>query len=160
MKITKKLVASIEYTLTDDAGEVIDSSKERGPMAYLHGTGGLISGLESVLEGKQAGDDFKVRIPPTQAYGERNDEMVQDVPRTDLPADLELHPGMQFQTQSPTGMAVVTVVSVHGDQVKMDGNHPLAGVHLNFAVKILDVREPTAEELAHGHVHGAGGHNH
>ena len=160
MQITKQLVASIEYTLTDDSGEVIDTSKERGPMAYLHGTGGLIPGLEAELEGKQAGDEFKVRIAPEKGYGLRNDEMVQDIPRTDLPADLDIQPGMQFQTQSPTGMAVVTVVAVNGDQVKMDGNHPLAGVALNFEVKIVEVREPTAEELEHGHVHGPGGHNH
>jgi FKBP-type peptidyl-prolyl cis-trans isomerase SlyD len=90
----------------------------------------------------------------------RNDEMVQDIPRTDLPADLDIQPCMQFQTQSPTGMAVVTVVAVNGDQVKMDGNHPLAGVALNFNVKIVEVREPTAEEFEHGHVHGPGGRNH
>ncbi|MCL4130931.1 UNVERIFIED_CONTAM: hypothetical protein GTU68_047560, partial [Idotea baltica] len=160
VQITKQLVASIEYTLTDDSGEVIDSSKERGPMAYLHGTGGLIPGLESELEGKQAGDDFKVRIAPENAYGDRNDAMVQDVPRSDLPPDLDIQPGMQFQTQSPNGMAVVTVVAVNGDQVKMDGNHPLAGVPLNFEVKVVEVREPTKEELEHGHVHGPGGHNH
>lgn len=160
MQIIKQAVATIEYTLTDDSGVLIDSSKDRGPMAYLHGVGGIIPGLEAQLEGKVPGDEFKVRIEPDQAYGQRTEEMVQDVPRSDLPPDLDIQPGMQFQTQGPNGPAVVTVVAVEGDQVKMDGNHPLAGVTLNFDIKVVDVRQATQEELDHGHVHGPGGHNH
>lgn len=157
MQITKHSVASIEYTLTDDGGQVIDTSEGRGPLEYLHGAGNLIPGLESQLEGKSAGDEFQSRIEPADAYGERDDRMVQDVPRSQLPAEVDVTVGMQFQAQGPAGVQVVTVVGVEGDTVKMDGNHPLAGVTLNFDVKVVEVREATAEEVEHGHVHGAGG---
>jgi len=160
VQITEKLVASIEYTLTDDKGEVIDTSEGKAPLTYLHGAGALIPGLESQLEGKGAGDAFKTRIDPADGYGERHEEMVQEVPREQLPAEMDIVPGMQFQAQGPQGVQVVTVVSIEGDTVKMDGNHPLAGVALNFDVKIVEVREATAEELEHGHVHGPGGHQH
>jgi FKBP-type peptidyl-prolyl cis-trans isomerase SlyD len=160
VQIQKHLVASIEYTLTDDGGQVIDTSEGRGPLTYLHGAGNLIPGLESDLEGKGVGDEFKTRIEPADAYGERNDAMVQDVPRDQLPGDMEIQVGMQFQAQGPGGMQVVTVAGIEGDTVKMDGNHPLAGVTLNFDVKIVDIREATAEEKEHGHVHGEGGHQH
>ncbi len=160
MQITKHSVASIEYTLTDDGGQVIDTSEGRGPLVYLHGAGNLIPGLESQLEGKAVGDEFQSRIEPADAYGERDDRMVQDVPRAQLPAEVDVTVGMQFQAQGPAGVQVVTVVGVEGDTVKMDGNHPLAGVTLNFDVKVVEVREATAEEVEHGHVHGAGGHQH
>jgi len=160
VQIAKQVVASLEYTLTDDKGEVIDASEGRGPLTYLHGAGNLIPGLESELDGKAVGDALKTRIEPADAYGERHDEMVQDVPRGQLPGDMEIQVGMQFQAQTPGGVQVMTVVGVDGDTVKMDGNHPLAGVALNFDVKVVDVREATAEELEHGHVHGPGGHQH
>ena len=155
MQITKNVVASIEYELTADGGEVIDSSRGGPPLAYLHGSGQLIPGLEAELEGKGSGDSVQVRIPPENAYGPRNEQMVQGVPRADFPADAKLEPGMQFQAQTPDGMLILTVVDVEEDTVKLDGNHPLAGMHLNFDVKVVDVREATAEELEHGHVHDA-----
>ena len=160
MQITKNAVALIEYELTDDAGEVIDTSKGGEPLAYLHGAGNIVPGLESELEGKASGDEFKVRITPENGYGDRHDEMVQDVPRTQFPEDTEVKPGMQFQAQGPQGVQIVTIVGVEGDTVKLDANHPLAGVHLSFEIKVVEVREATAEELEHGHVHGAGGHHH
>ncbi len=157
MQITKNAVASIHYKLTDDDGLVLDSSEGRDPLAYLHGAGNLIPGLEQELEGKTNGDAFEVRVDPENAYGVRNEEMVQDVPRSALPPDVDIQVGMQFQAQGPGGVQVVTVLAIEGETVKMDGNHPLAGVHLNFAVEVIDVREATSEELEHGHVHGAGG---
>ncbi len=160
MQITKNAVALIEYELKDDAGEVIDSSKGHDPLPYLHGAGNLIPGLESELEGKGSGDSFQVRIPPEQAYGERDERMVMDVPRAELPPDVDIQPGMQFQAEGPQGAQVVTVAAVEGDSVKLDGNHPLAGVPLNFDVKVVEVREASAEELEHGHVHGPGAHEH
>jgi len=160
MQITKNLVASIDYELTDDSGEVIDTSKGRPPLAYLHGAGNLIPGLESELEGKGSGDSFKIRIAPEDAYGVRHEEMVQDVPRTQFPPDADIQPGMQFQAQGPQGAQIVTVVAIEDETVKLDGNHPLAGVSLNFDVTIIEVRDATAEELEHGHVHGPGGHEH
>lgn len=160
MQISKNLVATIEYELTDDGGEVIDTSKGGPPLAYLHGAGNLIPGLEAELEGKGSGDSFKVRIDPENAYGPRHDELVQGVPRSQFPEEADIQPGMQFQAQVPEGVQIVTVVGIEGENVMLDGNHPLAGVHLNFEVTIVEVREATAEELEHGHVHGAGGHEH
>ena len=156
MQISKNVVASIEYELTADGGEVIDSSKGGPPLAYLHGNGNLIPGLEAELEGKGSGDSVKVRIAPENAYGPRNEDMVQPVPRSDFPADADLQPGMQFQAQTPDGMLILTIVEIDGDTVKLDGNHPLAGMHLNFDVTVIDVREATAEELENGHVQGPG----
>lgn len=160
MKIANNLVASIEYTLTDDAGEVLDTSQGRAPLAYLHGNGNLIPGLEKELEGKAAGDQLTVRIPPAQAYGERNEAMVQTVSRQQMPPGVEIEVGMQLQAEGSGGVHVVTVVGVEGDRIRLDGNHPLAGVPLNFRVEVVEVRDATPEELEHGHVHGAGGHEH
>jgi FKBP-type peptidyl-prolyl cis-trans isomerase SlyD len=160
MQIEKNIVATIEYELKDDEGEVIDSSKGGDPLTYLHGVGNLIPGLESELEGKGLGDAFKVRIKPEDGYGERLDEMVQEVPRSQFPDDADIEAGMQFQAQTPSGGHVVTVIEAEGDTVKLDANHPLAGVHLNFDVTISEVRAATPEELEHGHVHGEGGHEH
>ncbi len=160
MQITKNAVALIEYELTNDDGEVIDTSKGAGPLAYLHGVGNLVPGLESELEGKETGAEFKVRISPDDGYGERSEAMIQDVPRTQFPPDADVKPGMQFQAQSPDGARIVTIVDVEDETVKLDANHPLAGMHLSFEVKVVEVREATAEELEHGHVHGPGGHQH
>lgn len=160
MKISKNAVASIEYTLTDDGGTVIDTSEGGEPLAYIHGIGNLIPGLEKELEGKGAGDAVKVHIAPEDGYGERDDQMVQSVSRDQMPQGVEIEVGMQLQAESEGGMHVVTVIAVEDDQVQLDANHPLAGVPLNFDVKIVEVRDATAEELEHGHVHGEGGHQH
>lgn len=160
MQITKNTVASFEYTLKDDSGSVIDTSKGRAPLAYVHGAGSLIPGLEDELEGKQDGDSFQVRIPPERAYGERDERMVQDVPRAELPPEVDIVVGMQFRAESPAGDHIVTVVEVEGESVRLDGNHPLAGVPLNFEVAVVGVRAATPEEVEHGHVHGPGGHHH
>ena len=160
MEITKNAVASFEYELTNDEGEVLDTSKGREPMAYLHGAGNIIPGLEAELEGKTTGDSFKVRIEPENAYGVRNDEMVQKVPRASFPPDADIAPGMQFQAQGPQGIQIVAVVGVDDQEVTIDANHPLAGMALSFDVKVTDVRTATEEELQHGHVHGPGGHQH
>lgn len=160
MQIAKNNVAALEYELKNDEGEVLDSSKGGDPLAYLHGCGNLIPGLEAELEGKTDGDAFQVRIAPEQGYGERQEAMVQEVERSQFPPDAEMQIGMQFQAQTEHGPHVVTVVGIEGDMVKLDANHPLAGVALNFDVKVVEVREATAEELEHGHVHGPGGHEH
>jgi FKBP-type peptidyl-prolyl cis-trans isomerase SlyD len=160
MQITKHTVALIEYELTDDSGEVLDSSKGSEPLGYVHGVGSLIPGLESELEGKTGGDGFKVRIAPENAYGERNTEMVQAVPRSEMPADVDITVGMQFQAQTPSGNHVVTVVEIADETVTLDATHPLAGVSLNFDVTVVEVREASEEEVEHGHPHGPGGHEH
>ena len=148
MQITNEVVALLEYELTADDGTVIDSSKGNAPLTYINGKGHLIPGLEAELEGKSAGDEFKVRIEPEQGYGQRNEQLVQAAKREQFPADVDLEPGMQFQAQTQAGPTIVTVVRVEDGVVTLDGNHPLAGVALNFDVKVVEVREATAEEKA------------
>jgi len=161
MQIGKDKVVEIDYTLTDPSGNVLDTSRERGPLAYLHGTGNIIPGLEQALEGKGTGDALQVRIPPDKAYGEKDPKMVQAVPRAAFRGISDIKPGMQFQAESGGGQKqLVTVVGVTDDQVTVDANHPLAGVTLNFDVNVRNVRDATSEELQHGHVHGPGGHQH
>ncbi|MDF2445479.1 MAG: peptidylprolyl isomerase [Moraxellaceae bacterium] len=160
MQIANNVVASIEYTLTDDQGNVIDSSVGGEPLAYLHGAGNIIPGLEDALEGKQVGDSLKVSVPPSEGYGEKDEALLQVVPRSMFRGVDQIEVGMQFHAQTDHGMQVITVAKVEGDNVTVDGNHPLAGQNLNFDVKVLEVRAATAEELEHGHVHGAGGHHH
>lgn len=160
MKVAENTVVVIDYTLTDNAGSVIDSSEGAGPLAYLHGAGNIIPGLEAALAGKQAGDEVKATIEPEQAYGERHEQLKQDVPRELFSGVDDVQAGMQFQSETDQGPVLVTVVEVNEETVTVDGNHPLAGMQLNFDVTIREVREATAEELDHGHVHGEGGHQH
>lgn len=160
MQIADKMVVTIDYTLKDDNGNILDSSND-GNFAYLHGSNNIIPGLENALTGKLAGDEVDVKVSPAEGYGERNDSMVQAVPRDMFDSEQEIEVGMQFHAQSPEGdMVVVTVTDVDKDDITVDGNHPLAGMNLNFGVKVVDVREATAEEMDHGHVHGPGGHQH
>ena len=159
MQIAQDAVVLIHYTLKDDAGQTLDSSAGGEPLAYLHGNGNLIPGLERELEGKSAGDKLNVKIAAADAYGEYDKSLVQRVPRRALKGVGNLHVGMQLHTQSPHGVRAVTVTQIAGDMVTIDANHPLAGQNLNFDVEIAAVRAATEEELAHGHVHGPGGHH-
>lgn len=159
MQIANKTVVSIHYTLTDPDGDVLDSSRDSEPLAYLHGSRNIISGLENALAGKAKGDTLKVTIAPEDGYGMRDDSLVANVPRAQFQgSDIEV--GQQFQTEGPHGQAVVTITKIENDQVTVDGNHPLAGVALTFDVEVVEVRAATPVELSHGHVHGAGGHHH
>ena len=160
MKVAENAVVVIDYTLTNNEGEVIDTSDGAGPLAYLHGFGNIIDGLEEALEGKEAGDKVKASIEPAKAYGERYDEMEQEVPVELFGGVDNIELGMQFQSETDDGPVMVTVVNITDTMITVDGNHPLAGVHLNFDVTVREVREATEEELAHGHVHGDGGHHH
>lgn len=160
MQIADNTVVTIDYTLKDDTGNILDSSND-GQFTYLHGANNIIPGLENALTGKSSGDEIDVSVSPAEGYGERNDSMVQAVPRDMFDSEQEIQVGMQFHAQSPEGdMIVVTVTDVDGDDITVDGNHPLAGKNLNFDVKVVDVREATSEEIDHGHVHGPGGHHH
>ncbi len=160
MKIEENSVVLIDYTLKDNDGEIIDSSEGAGPLAYLQGAGNIIPGLEEALLGKEAGDEVQASIEPKDAYGERVEEMKQDVPKELFGGIDKIEVGMQFQSETDAGPVMVTVVEMGEDMITVDGNHPLAGVHLNFDVTIREVREATKEELEHGHVHGEGGHQH
>lgn len=160
MQATAERVVSIDYTLTDDQGNVLDTSIGRSPLSYLHGAGNIIPGLERALEGKEAGASLEVTVAPEDGYGHHDPSLVQSVPRTQFPPGVVPSEGQQFQAQTGGGVRVVTVVDVNDDEVTVDANHPLAGQSLNFAVTVVEVREATAEELRHGHVHGPGGHAH
>ena len=160
MQIADQKVVVLHYTLTDNEGKLIDKSDD-GSFAYLHGARNIIPGLESALSGKAAGDELKVSIPPEEGYGQRDENMLQEVPKTMFEDDSQIAVGSQFHAQGPNGeMLVVTVMEVNDDNVVVDGNHPLAGVELNFEVMVVEVRDASDEEIEHGHVHGPGGHHH
>ena len=160
MQIAQDAVVLIHYTLKDDAGQTLDSSAGGEPLAYLHGNGNLIPGLERELEGKSAGDKLSVTIKPADGYGEYDKRLIQQIPKRSLKGVGNIHVGMQLHAQSSEGVRAVTVTHIAGDMVTIDGNHALAGKNLNFEVEIADVRAATEEELSHGHVHGPGGHHH
>lgn len=160
MQIAAQAVVAFHYTLTDDAGQVIDRSAEHEPLTYLHGSGQIVPGLERQMEGHAHGDKFTARVTADEAYGERHAELAQQMPRSAFPGVEDIQPGMQFRGHSPQGDLNVVVTKVEAETISIDGNHPLAGKTLHFAVEIADVRAATAEELEHGHVHGAGGHAH
>jgi FKBP-type peptidyl-prolyl cis-trans isomerase SlyD len=159
MLVARDTVVTIHYTLKNDAGEVLDSSADGEPLAYLHGGGNIIAGLEEALEGKAAGDHVAVAVPAEKAYGPRDQALVQQVPRRAFQGT-DVRAGMRFTAQTEHGPRQVVVTRVVGDMVTVDGNHPLAGQALNFNVEITDVRAASTEELQHGHVHGPGGHHH
>ncbi|MDD3608197.1 MAG: peptidylprolyl isomerase [Halothiobacillaceae bacterium] len=160
MRVSPNMVVTIDYTLTNDAGEVIDSSAGQGPLAYLHGHDNIIPGLEKGLEGREAGEQFKISIPPTDAYGERDPKLVQTVPSNLFEGVDAIEPGMRFQAHTDAGLEVVTVVAVNGDQITLDANHALAGETLHFEITVLEMRDATPDEIAHGHAHGPDGHHH
>lgn len=160
MKVQKNIVVGIHYTLTNNDGKVIDSSKNGQPLLYIQGTGGIIPGLEKALEGKSQGDKIVVSIPPEEGYGVRQESLIQEVPRQHFKGAKSIELGMQFRASDGKMTRVFTVVGFGEGIVKVDGNHALAGQQLNFDVDIVSLRDATKEELAHGHVHGPGGHHH
>ena len=160
MQVAKHKVVSIDYTLTGDDKQVIDSTDGEQPLAYLHGVGMLVPGMENALEGKAVGDQFQVTIDPADGYGERNDELRQEVSRDQFEGIDNLELGMQFRVETDSEPIVVTIVEIADETVTIDGNHQLAGATLHFDVTVRDVRDATDEEVAHGHAHGPGGHEH
>ncbi len=159
MQISKNKVVSIHYTLKNNEGNTLDSSLGGEPLMYIQGIGSLIPGMEEGLEGKTKGDKLQIKVTPDKGYGLRNEELVQEVPRSAF-GNQDVQIGMRFRAETPAGVQVVTVTEVSDHFVTVDGNHPLAGVDLHFTVEVMDVRNATPEELAHGHVHGPGGHSH
>jgi len=162
MTITKGSVVLFDYTLTDDDKELIDSSKDAGPLAYLQGEGQIVKGLEKAMEGKSAGDFFKISIAPEEGYGLIDPEKIAEVDADQIEGGDELEEGMQLEAShdSEEDEQVVVVSKIEGKKVTLDGNHPLAGMNLHFDIQIREVRAATAEEIEHGHVHGDGGHQH
>jgi FKBP-type peptidyl-prolyl cis-trans isomerase SlyD len=159
MKAANGRVVSLHYVLTDDHGLLLDSSRERESFAYLHGYGNIIRGLETALEGSEAGFSSAIRVPPADGYGDYNPEAVFEVPRGQFPPEEDIQVGMQVQGEGAHGILNFTVVEVNDRGVVLDANHPMAGKNLNFQVEVLEVRAATEQELSHGHVH-AHGHDH
>lgn len=158
MQISKNKVVTMDYTLKDNSGVVIDSS-DGEPLGFIQGTGGIIPGLEKALEGHNPGDNVKVVIPPSEAYGERDEDLVQTV-KTEIfnnPENLEV--GAQFEARSGDTSQIFTIMEINGEDVRIDGNHPLAGVTLHFDVTVREVRDATPEEMSHGHAHTHGHHH-
>ena len=160
MTIANNKVVTIDYTVKDEQGQVMDSSEGGAPLVYLHGFQNVIPGLEKALEGKNTGDSVTADVPPSEAYGEYQEQAVQQVPAAAFEGVDDIQPGMAFTAQTEQGPVNIVVTAVEGDTVTVDGNHPLAGKTLTFEVTIKDVRDATAEEIEHSHVHGEGGHQH
>lgn len=161
MTVDNDVVVSLDYTLTLDDGTEIDTSRGREPLAYLHGHGQLIPGLERELYGMGVGDTKKVSVSPAEGYGDVDPDAIQVLSHDVFPDDLALEPGMRLQMATPEGHPLeAEVKEVRDDGVVLDFNHPLAGETLNFDVSIADLRPATSEELEHGHAHGAHGHSH
>lgn len=160
MKISENKVVVLHYSVSDSEGTLIDSSYDHSPLAIIQGTGYLIPGLENALEGHQAGDKFEVTVAADQAYGQRYESYVQTVPKEMFDSIDDLAVGTQLRATTDDGEQTVIVIDVTEDDITVDGNHPLAGIDLQFDVEIITVREATTDELDHGHVHGEGGCNH
>ena len=160
MNIADQTVVAIHFTLKDDEGEVLDSSAGAEPLTYLHGAGNIIPGLEKALAGKTVGDKLQVTLSPDEGYGERNEKLIQKIPKNQFPDPERLEEGMQFQINGPQGPMILTVIEVTPTEVVVDGNPELAGETLHFDVEVTEVRAATEEELSHGHAHGPGGHHH
>jgi FKBP-type peptidyl-prolyl cis-trans isomerase SlyD len=149
MNIADKLYVAIDYTLTLDSGQEIDKSPEGQPLGFITGLGQIIPGLEKALMGKTAGDKAKIVVEPEEAYGPVKDDLFQDIPKSQFPSDVEVKPGMAFEAQGPRGPFMITVEKVNdNDTVTVDLNHPMAGKQLYFDVNVVEVREPTADELS------------
>lgn len=154
MTICAKKVATIHYTLKNEQGEVLDTSEGQEPLAYLQGYRNLVPGLEKQLEGKAVGDKLSVVVSPEEGYGEKDPQLIQELPRDMFGGIDKIEVGMEFHAETADGPQIVEVIDVEEDSITIDGNHPLAGVELHFDVEVMDIRDATEEELQHGHVHG------
>ena len=156
MSIKKDAVVEMHYTLKNDAGEVVDSSKGQDPMPFIQGRGNIIPGLEKALEGMKVGDTCDVSVKPEDAYGVHHAEGIQEIPKEALQGIENLEIGMELQSQDEQGNPfIVRIEEIKDDVVIINANHPLSGQTLHFNVSIESVREATADELEHGHVHSA-----
>jgi FKBP-type peptidyl-prolyl cis-trans isomerase SlyD len=160
MKIAQHSVVTLDYTLKNSEGELLDTSEGRQPLVYLHGVGGLIPGLEKELTDKAKGDNVVAIVPPEEAYGSRRDDLLKVVSKDGFQGEEEMTVGMQVQLETEHGPAIALISSIEGNDVTLDLNHPLADMTLHFDVTVQDVRAGTEEEISHGHVHGPGGHEH
>ncbi|HUX12530.1 MAG TPA: peptidylprolyl isomerase [Spirochaetia bacterium] len=160
MEIRNNTVVTFDYTLTDDEGEVLDSSEGGSPLSVLQGSGSIVPGLEQALDGHSSGDHLNVEVSAEQGYGEYDPGMIFTIEKDKLPQDEPLEEGMQFQAETPAGLRVLTLTGLTDAEATLDANHPLAGQNLHFEVWVRDVREATGDEIEHGHAHDGHGHSH
>ncbi len=161
MQIGKNSVVTFHYTLSDDAGAQLESSRDGDPTLYLHGANNMLPALEAAFAGRSAGESFQLSLTPEQGYGERRSDAIERVPAKYLKHEGRLRVGQVVRLHMKEGGAMpVTIVKVGKFAVDVDNNHPLAGRALSYDIEIVDVRAASTEEVAHGHAHGVGGHNH
>jgi len=160
MKVQNNKVVTINYVLKNNKGQTIDSTEGQGPLSFIQGTGGMIEGLEKRLDNKKAGEKFSAEIPPEEAYGLRDESKVQSIPLTSFKDPENLEPGIHINLETEQGPQMATVIKLDDSNATIDLNHPLANETLFFDVDVKEVRNPTEEELSHGHVHGPEGHHH
>lgn len=160
MQIAKDAVVLFHYAVSEPGQPAIESSRDGEPLAILAGHGNIIPGLEAALVGRSAGERFEVTVAPGDAYGERVEDLIQRVPKKYLRDVASLRPGMRTLVQTSQGQRMAVVLKVGMSVVDLDMNHPMAGKTLSFDIEVVDVRAASEEELAHGHVHGPGGHQH
>lgn len=159
MQIADNHVVTLHYSVKTEDGDLIDESESTEPLSFLQGSHYMIAGIEDALYGKQAKDKFELTVEPDQGYGQRQDQLVQEVP-ANMFEGMEIEVGMSFRATTDQGEQSVIIIDKDDETVTVDGNHPLSGITLVFNVSIEDVREATSDELDHGHVHGAGGCGH
>ena len=161
MAIEQNKVVTMNFTLKDDEGNVLDSTEKGGPFSYISGTNMVLPKLEEALNGMLIGSKKNLKLEAKDGYGNYNDDAIQVVGKENFPEDIVLEIGMEYMANNPDGVKMpFTISNVDGEEITIDFNHPLAGKNLNFDIELLNVRDATAEELSHGHVHGAGGHHH
>jgi FKBP-type peptidyl-prolyl cis-trans isomerase SlyD len=161
LEVKKGKVVTLGFVLTDDQGVELDRADRNEPFLFLHGSNQIVPGLENGLTGLTIGDKKKIVVSPAEAYGEVNPDLVLSVSNQQFPKGTEIEVGMKFVADLDGGEeAVFTIRSIAGEKVVIDANHDLAGMTLTFDIEVLDVRDPTADELAHGHAHGPGEHHH
>ena len=153
MEVRKDKVVTIEYTLKNESGEVLDTSEGGSALSYIHGNGFLVPGVEKALEGKGSGDRVEITVPPEDGYGTHDQALVMNLDRSAFNEFPDLQEGTRFQADTDKGPRMFSVVEVGPEQVVVDGNHPLADMTLSFDITVREIREATAEELEHGHVH-------
>jgi FKBP-type peptidyl-prolyl cis-trans isomerase SlyD len=158
--VAKDKVVTFHYTIRDDKNDILETTRDAQPLAILYGHGNVLRGVEAALAGHSAGETVTVTLAPEDAYGERRDNWTQRVSKKYLPATPKLRPGMTVALHTEDGQRSVTVLKVGNKVVDVDLNHPFAGATLTFELELADVRDASAEELSHGHVHGPGGHHH
>ncbi len=153
MTIIKSKVVEIHYILKNKNGDLLDSSQGQAPLAFIHGTGNIIPGLEKELEGKKVGDKINVTVQPADGYGVREEKLVQTIPSSNFQDKTQVKLDAQFRVETEEGLRVATITKIEGDNVTTDMNHPLAGEELHFDVEVMAIRDATEEEISHGHVH-------